>query len=103
MNWIILINIEPIHRCFTIQNCQILNSLIKITLEKLLVRQKINTVRTVGKKYKKGKYFDKHKLLCQQIIFISSDAKTQKSKMTVANESECFFLISHSENVAWYP
>ena len=43
-----------------------------------------------GKKYKKEKFLDKHKLLCKQIIFIS-DAKKQKSKATVANESKCFF------------
>ena len=55
-----------------------------------------------GKKYKKEKFLDKHKLLCKQIIFIS-DAKKQKSKTTVANESKCFFLISHTENVACNP
>ena len=55
-----------------------------------------------GKKYKKEKFLDKHKLLCKQLIFISTDAKKQKSKTTVANESKCFFKISHSENVACY-
>ena len=44
-----------------------------------------------GKKYKKEKFLDKHKLSCKQIIPISSDAKEQKSKKTVASESKCFF------------
>ena len=43
-----------------------------------------------GKKYKKEKFLDKHKLSCKQIIPISSDAKEQKSKKTVASESKCF-------------
>ena len=44
-----------------------------------------------GKKYKKEKFLDKHKLSCKQIIPISSDAKEQKSKKTVESESKCFF------------
>ena len=57
-----------------------------------------------GKKYKKEKFLDKHKLSCKQIIPISSDAKEQKSKKTVASESKCFFSISLSErNVGCYP
>ena len=43
-----------------------------------------------GKKYKKEKFLDKHKLSCEQIIPILSDAKKQKSKKTVASESICF-------------
>ena len=43
-----------------------------------------------GKKYKKEKFLDKHKLLCRHVILISSDAKKQKSKTTVANESKSF-------------
>ena len=52
-----------------------------------------------GKKYKKEKFLDKHKLSCKQIILISSDAKEQKSKKTVASESKCFFFISLSERM----
>ena len=52
-----------------------------------------------GKKYKKEKFLDKHKLSCKQIIPISSDAKEQKSKKTVASESKCFFFISLSERM----
>ena len=52
-----------------------------------------------GKKYEKEKFLDKHKLSCKQIIPISSDAKEQKSKKTVASESKCFFFISLSERM----
>ena len=45
-----------------------------------------------GKKYKKEKFLEKHKLSCKQIIPISSDAKEQKSKTAVASESKYFFL-----------
>ena len=41
-----------------------------------------------GKKYKKEKFLDKHKLSCKQISPISSDAKEQKSKKTVTSESK---------------
>ena len=61
-----------------------------MTLQKLLVREMINTVRTV-KKYKKEKFLDKHKLSCKQIIPISSDSKEQKLKTSVASEIRCFF------------
>ena len=45
-----------------------------------------------GKKYKKEKFLDKHKILCEQVMSISSDASKQKSKTTVASESKCSFI-----------
>ena len=45
-----------------------------------------------GKKYKKEMFLDKCKLLCAQLIPISSDAKKQKSNTAVASETKSFFI-----------
>ena len=45
-----------------------------------------------GKKYKKEMFLDKYKLLCAQLIPISSDAKKQKSNTAVASETKSFFI-----------
>ena len=46
-----------------------------------------------GKKYKKEMFLDKYKLLCIELIPISSDAKKkQKSNTAVASESKSLFV-----------
>ena len=60
-------------------------------IEKVVSSSDDKYCENCGKKYKKEKFLEKHKLSCKQIIPISSDAKEKKSKTAVASESKCFF------------
>ena len=60
-------------------------------IEKVVSSSDDKYCENCGKKYRKEKFLEKHKLSCKQIIPISSDEKEKKSKTAVASESKCFF------------
>ena len=62
------------------------------TIAKVMSLSNDKYCENCGKKYKKEKFLDKHKILCEQVMPISSDASKLKSKTTVASESKCFFI-----------
>ena len=62
------------------------------TIAKVMSLSNDKYCENCGKKYKKEKFLDKHKILCEQVMSISSDASKQKSKTTVASESKCSFI-----------